>query len=670
MSKNFVVLVGTLLWHTISLAQAVRTEIAFNTGWQFCKSDSSYAPVTLPHTWNNHDMQSTKNYYAGIGVYKKEFTPDTAWKNKRVFIRFEGVGQVADVYVNDKFIGQHRGAYGAFSLDISYALVYGKPNTIVVKANNETREDIIPINHKLFGVYGGIYRPVKLVVTGKLNISASDYASPGIFIKQKNVSAAKADIQVITKLENKLGKIESAVLETTIYDAGGKKVQQTNTTVQVMPQGMQHYAQALTILKPHRWQGIDDPYLYKVAVRLKQHGETIDEVTQPLGVRHFEVIARKGFFLNGKAYPLHGVCRHQDWWGDGSALSNEQHAADINTILEMGANSIRLAHYQQSDYIYAKADSVGLVIWAEIPFVNAVSGKEMDNAKQQITELIRQQFNHPSIYVWGLHNEVYGKTPADYTSVLTAMLHETAKTEDPDRYTISVNGYGTMERNENQLADLQGMNRYYGWYEGKTEDLEKWVKGLEQKYPDHKVILSEYGAEGNIFQQDETPPVKFDPVNGPYFPEQMETRFHEIQWGIIEKHPYLMASYVWNMFDFAVPLWNRGGIPARNLKGLVSFDRKIKKDAFYWYKANWSKQPVLYIADRRLVQRKQAVTTITVYSNMGKPKLTVNGKEITTVKQGTTAVHYVFENVTLVKGTNSVSVTSGSQSDSVEWVLE
>ncbi|HEY1202147.1 MAG TPA: glycoside hydrolase family 2 TIM barrel-domain containing protein, partial [Niastella sp.] len=597
-------------------------------------------------------------------------TPDTAWKNKRVFIRFEGVGQVADVYVNDKFIGQHRGAYGAFSLDISYALVYGKPNTIVVKANNETREDIIPINHKLFGVYGGIYRPVKLVVTGKLNISASDYASPGIFIKQKNVSAAKADIQVITKLENKLGKIESAVLEATIYDAGGKKVQQTNTTVQVMPQGMQHYAQTLTILKPHRWQGIDDPYLYKVVVRLKQNGETIDEVTQPLGVRHFEVIARKGFFLNGKAYPLHGVCRHQDWWGDGSALSNEQHAADINTILEMGANSIRLAHYQQSDYIYAKADSVGLVIWAEIPFVNAVSGKEMDNAKQQITELIRQQFNHPSIYVWGLHNEVYGKTPADYTSVLTAMLHETAKTEDPDRYTISVNGYGTMERNENQLADLQGMNRYYGWYEGKTEDLEKWVKGLEQKYPDHKVILSEYGAEGNIFQQDETPPVKFDPVNSPYFPEQMETRFHEIQWGIIEKHPYLMASYVWNMFDFAVPLWTRGGIPARNLKGLVSFDRKIKKDAFYWYKANWSKQPVLYIADRRLVQRKQAVTTITVYSNVGKPKLTVNGKEITTVRQGTTAVHYVFEQVMLEKGVNRVSVVVKDHSDAVEWVLE
>lgn len=670
MSKNFVVLVGTLLWNTISLAQAVRTEIAFNTGWQFCKSDSIYAPVTLPHTWNNHDMQSTKNYYAGIGVYKKEFIPDTAWKNKRVFIRFEGVGQVADVYVNDKFIGQHRGAYGAFSFDISYALQYGKPNTMVVKANNETREDIIPINHRLFGVYGGIYRPVKLIVTGKLNISASDYASPGIFIKQKNVSAAKADIQVITKLENKLGKIESAVLETTIYDAGGKKVQQTNTAVQVMPQGMQHYAQALTILKPHRWQGIDDPYLYKAVVRLKQNGETIDEVTQPLGVRHFEVIARKGFFLNGKAYPLHGVCRHQDWWGDGSALSNEQHAADINTILEMGANSIRLAHYQQSDYIYAKADSVGLVIWAEIPFVNAVSGKEMDNAKQQITELIRQQFNHPSIYVWGLHNEVYGKTPADYTSVLTAMLHETAKTEDPDRYTISVNGYGTMERNENQLADLQGMNRYYGWYEGKTEDLEKWVKGLEQKYPDHKVILSEYGAEGNIFQQDETPPVKFDPVNSPYFPEQMETRFHEIQWGIIEKHPYLMASYVWNMFDFAVPLWNRGGIPARNLKGLVSFDRKIKKDAFYWYKANWSKQPVLYIADRRLVQRKQTVTTITVYSNVGKPKLTVNGKEITTVKQGTTAVHYVFEQVMLEKGTNEIVVVAKDQKDGVEWVLE
>ncbi|WP_315814131.1 glycoside hydrolase family 2 protein [Paraflavitalea speifideaquila] len=463
-------------------------------------------------------------------------------------------------------------------------------------------------------------------------------------------------------------------VETTVYDAKGKLVKTSTQAVTLLPQGLQHIDQTFTLAKPHLWQGLDDPYLYRLTVRVKQGTVVLDEVSQPLGIRTMEIIARKGFFLNGKPYPLYGVCRHQDWWEQGSALTNEQHAADLATIKEIGATTIRLAHYQQSEYMYAKADSMGLIIWAEIPFVNAVSGKEADNAKQQLVELIRQNFNHPSIYVWGLHNEVYGKSAADYTTVLTAALHEIAKTEDPDRYTISVNGYGSMERYENQLADIQGMNRYYGWYEGKTPDLEKWVTGLQQKYPDHKVILSEYGAEGNIYQQDEQPPVKFDPVNSPYFPEQMETRFHEIQWGLLSRQNYLAGTYLWNMFDFAVPLWNRGGIPSRNLKGLVTFDRTIKKDAFYWYKANWSKEPVLYIADRRLTQRKNAHTTITVYCNTGKPVLTLNGKTIDAVKQGTTAVHYIFDNVELQQGVNKVVVAAGggerALKDTVEWTLQ
>lgn len=673
--RNWLVLCGCLLSiHTLSQTIRTRLEIPFNEQWQFSKPGAEWLTTTIPHTWNQEDMQTTKNFYQGIAQYKKEFTPDTAWRNKRVFLRFEGVGSVADLYVNDKFIGQHKGGYSAFAFDIAPVLQFGQVNTLLVKANNEAREDVIPINHRLFGVYGGIYRPVQLIVTEKLHIAVTDNASSGIFIRQQNVSAASAAIEVTTKLENKLGKPQEAVLETSVYDAKGKIVKTIVTPVPVKPQGLQHFNQSFSINKPHLWQGLDDPYLYRLTVRLKQGGAVLDEVTQPLGIRKMEIIARKGFFLNGKPYPLYGVCRHQDWWGSGSALSNEQHAADLATIKEMGATSIRLAHYQQSGYFYSKADSMGMIIWAEIPFVNAVSGKEGDNAKQQLVELIRQNFNHPSIYVWGLHNEVYGKSAADYTTVLTATLHEIAKTEDPDRYTISVNGYGSMERYENQVADIQGMNRYYGWYEGKTPDLEKWVTGLQQKYPDHKVILSEYGAEGNIYQQDEQPPAKFDPVNGPYFPEQMETRFHEIQWGILSKQSYLAGTYLWNMFDFAVPLWNRGGIPSRNLKGLVTFDRKTKKDAFYWYKANWSKDPVLYIADRRLVQRKNASTTITIYSNAGTPVLTLNGKTIPGAKQGTTRVHYIFDNIELQKGQNKIAVTAGQPNklltDTVEWTLE
>jgi beta-galactosidase len=669
------VLGGCLLFiQSLSQTSRTRLELPFNEQWQFNKTGTEWLATTIPHTWNQVDMQTTKEFYQGMAQYKKVFTPDTAWRNKRVFLRFEGVGAVADLYVNDKLIGQHKGGYSAFAFEIGPVLQWGQENTILVKANNEAREDVIPINHRLFGVYGGIYRPVQLIVTDKLHIAVTDNASPGIFIRQPQVSAASATIEVTSKLDNKRGRPEKATLETTINDANGKLVKQAVLPIQVSPQGLQHYTQSLTLARPHLWQGLDDPYLYRLTVRLKQGQQVLDEQTQPLGIRKFELLARKGFFLNGKPYPLHGVCRHQDWWGSGSALTNEQHAADLATIKEIGATTIRLAHYQQSEYMYAKADSMGLIIWAEIPFVNAVSGKEGDNAKQQLVELIRQNFNHPSIYVWGLHNEVYGKSAADYTTVLTAALHEIAKTEDPDRYTISVNGYGAMERYENQVADIQGMNRYYGWYEGKTPDLEQWVVRLQEKYPDHKVILSEYGAEGNIYQQDEHPPVKFDPVNSPYFPEQMETRFHEIQWGILSKQHYLGGTYLWNMFDFAVPLWNRGGIPSRNLKGLVTFDRKIKKDAFYWYKANWSKDPVLYIADRRLVQRKNARTSITVYSNTGTPALTLNGKAIRDARQGTTPVHFIFDSVELQKGVNKVVVTAGGSTtklrDEVEWMLE
>jgi beta-galactosidase len=659
-----------------------RKVVPFNTNWQFKKADyknpvhlvgENWKSVTLPHTWNDTDMQTTKNFYQGDAFYRKNFTADPAWKDKSVFVRFGGVGQVADVYMNDKFIGQHRGGYSAFAFDISYALKYGEENILLVKVNNESSPEVIPINHNLFGVYGGIYRPAELIITNKLNIAVTDYAAPGVFIQQKNVSANNADVTITTKLENKTAQPQDAVLESHVYDATGKLVKTVVSKIAILPQGLQKFVQTISMKKPHLWNGLDDPYLYKVVTRLKQNNEVLDEVIQPLGIRKFEIIGGKGFYLNDKPYRLLGVCRHQDWWGYGSALSNEQHAADLETIREMGANSIRLAHYQQAEYMYAKADSMGLIIWAEIPFVNAVSGKEADNAKQQLTELIRQNFNHPSIYTWGLHNEVYGKSPADYTSVLTATLHDLAKSEDPDRYTVSVNGYGTMERYENSLADIQGMNRYYGWYEGKTDDLEKWVKGLEEKYPHHKVILSEYGAEANVAQQDEVLP-KFNPVNGQYFPEQLQTRFHEIQWGIIEKHPYLIGSYIWNTFDFAVPLWSRGGVPARNMKGLVTMDRKIKKDAFYWYKANWSKEPVLYIADRRLVNRTKSKTTITIYSNIGTPVLQVNGQTITGHKQGTTKVHYVFENITLQQGRNkvAVSVHNGGRSfqDEVEWTLD
>lgn len=684
--RSLLVLAASMmLFHTTARSQtkvkeAARQVIAINNDWQFKKdpnrrdaalADLKWKNISIPHTWNDKDIQSGNGFYAGDATYRKELKVDTNWKGKRIFIRFEGVGSESRLYVNERFIGEHKGSYAAFAFDISYALKYGQKNKIEVRVNNQEREDIIPINNRLFPIYGGIYRPVSLIVTNKVNIAVTDFASPGIYISQKNISAKSADIQLKVKMENKSDKAAALTLSAKIYDAAGKLLKEENTPINVSTQGEQIFSQQLNLTNPHLWNGIKDPYLYKLVARVLDGNEVLDEVSQPLGIRKFEMKPGKGFFLNDEPYRLLGVCRHQDKQDEGNALSNEQHLADLKDIREMGTTSIRFAHYQQSEYLYSKCDSMGFVIWAEIPFVNAVSGKEAANAQHQLRELIRQNYNHPSIYVWGLHNEVYGKTPDDYTAVLTRDLDDIAKTEDPDRYTVSVSGYGEMDRPTNLNADIQGMNRYYGWYEGHIGDLEQWVSGLEKKYPDNRLVLSEYGVEANIDQQEELSRDTGNP-SGQFWPEAYQQKFHEIQWGIIEKHPYIAASYVWNMFDFAVPPANGGGVPARNMKGLITYDRKVKKDAFYWYKANWNPEPMVYIAGRRNNKRVNALTTVTVYSNTGTPELMVNGKKITGAKKGNTAVHYVFEKVKLQKGKNNIEAITNKKeiSDRVEWSLK
>lgn len=654
----------------------------FTEGWSFKKGPFQKDPllfsagfggnwqeVKIPHTWNAKDMQTEmNNYYAGEAYYKKEYTPAADLKDKRVFLRFQGVGSVAEVYVNKTYAGNHKGAYSGFAIEISNLLKYGESNEILVKVDNAARPEVIPVNHTLFGVYGGIYRPVELIVTEAVNIAVTDYASPGIYISQKNVNRKSADVQVKIKLENKMPRAETIQVSTTIYERDGKVKVQKQVPMVVSPQGRQVCEQDFTVKSPHLWQGLEDPYLYKVVVRLIANGEVIDEVIQPLGLRHFELKAADGMYLNGKKVPMYGVCRHQDWWQLGSALTDKEHDADLAIIKEIGATTIRFAHYQQAERIYAKCDSIGFLIWAEIPFVNRVSTQEGDNAKQQLTELIRQNYNHPSIYTWGLHNEVY--TPYNYTVALTTELNDLSKTEDPDRYTVSVNGYSTVNQNSNLNADIQGINHYFGWYGGKIGDIEKWVTGMEKDFPNYRVIFSEYGAEANIHQQEEGVG-EVGRYFSQFYPETFATKFHEIQWGVISKHPYLVASYVWNTFDFATPATSQGGVKARNMKGLVTFDRKTRKDPFYWYKANWSKEPVLYITQRRATERENDVTPVTVYCNTGTPQLFVNGTEVKTVRKGNTAVHYIFENVKLNNGENLIEAKAVGQGkelqDAIRW---
>ncbi|QQT30990.1 beta-galactosidase [Sphingobacterium multivorum] len=700
-----------------------RTVVPFNTSWTFKKGpfststldynqlfEGKWQLVNLPHTWNANDMQAkeiksgslgkNERFYTGDAYYRKSFVPETAWKGKRIFIRFEGVNTNTEVYVNNQplptkegknditydntkrngnynFVGRHQGGYSAFVFELTNMLQFGKENEILVKVNNEATPQVIPVNHTLFPMYGGIYRPVELIVTDDIHIAVNDFAAKGIYITQKNVSKKTADVAVKIKIDNKSGKKQPIELLTTVFEKDGSIKAKQSTQYTLLPQGRQTVTQQILVKSPHLWQGLDDPYLYKVVTQIKKNNQVIDEVTAPLGLRKFELRTGEGFFLNDIKYPLYGVCRHQDRLGKGSALSNADHDEDLAIIKEMGATSIRLAHYQQSEYFYSKCDSMGLVIWAEIPFVNRVTTLEDNNAQQQLKELIRQNFNHPSIYIWGMHNEVY--SPSAYTVELTTKLNDLAKSEDPDRYTVSVSGYNVIDHPVNNNADVQGINHYFGWYNGeledksdKEDDVASWAKRISEEFKDYRIIFSEYGAEAIPEDQAEEVGNFGNQWSNPsFFPEEYATKFHEVHWGVISKSPIFLGSYVWNTFDFATPITALNVNP-RNYKGLVSFDRKLKKDGFYWYKANWSKEPVLYITQRRMINRGNEITPITVYSNRGEPTLIINGQTIIGAKIGQTNVHYIFENVKLKLGKNTVEAKVIQKdgkvlTDTIEW---
>ncbi len=679
MKKGLYVLL-MMLGYSVLYAQNARVYQDFNADWQFAKQalpkeENQWQQISVPHTFNPDDMQKGKGYYTGDGYYRKIFTVPDSFGDKRVFLRFEGVGSVAEIFMNGKYVTQHKGAFTAFAFEITDLIHPGKTDTLLVKANNTTRKDVIPVNMFLFPIYGGIYRPVEMIVTDKINFTVTDYASHGVYIKQKT-SDNNARVTLLSKIENKNHDIQTITVRCEIFSANRKLETKSERNYSVHPQGILFAYDTLFVSNPHLWNGIKDPYLYSVVTTIIENGKELDKVSQPLGLRYIELKAGDGVYLNGKKYPMYGVSRHQDWFGFGNALSNEQHREDFLTIREMGATTVRLAHYPQADYVYTLADSLGLLIWSEIPFVNATSLQESENAHEQMREMIRQMGNHPSVYMWGMHNEVYSKNKDGNVPILTRELNDIAKTDDPDRPTISTSGYGEIDRPSNLAGDVQGINRYYGWYEGKIADLDNWGDYLKKQFPDYKVMLAEYGADANIDQQVDTLPdvSTIDPGKGQFYPEDYQTETHIQQWAAIQKHPNILASYAWNMFEFAVPSWSRGGVPARNLKGLVTFDRKRKKDAFYWYKANWNPEPMIYLEGRRNSIRQHANTKIQLFSNLGKVQVYLNGKAIP-VRQGVNDKHWVCEPVKLRKGVNKIEAKGKTESgkeltDQMDWVLQ
>lgn len=657
---------------------AQRENILINQDWNFRFSHqvdkNSSRRVDLPHTWNAQDALSGKpDYKRGIGNYDKKLFIRSEWKGKRLFLRFEGANCVSNVFINGKQIGEHRGGYGAFIFEITDKVNYGKDNTVLVRVNNGEQLDVMPLVGD-FNFYRGIYRDVHLLVTEDICISPLDYASPGVYLFQQHVGEKQAAVLARINLSNGTEHPRQATLRLQVKE-GDKVVYQADKKVTVAPHtSVQPEEMSFTLLNPRLWNGREDPFMYQTVITLVKDGKEIDKVEQPLGLRYYATDADRGFFLNGKHLPLHGVCRHQEWAEVGNALRPMHHEEDTRLMLEMGVNAIRLAHYPQATYMYDLMDRNGIVTWAEIPFVGPGGYADKgfvdqpsfrENGKEQLKEMIRQHFNHPSICFWGLFNELKenGDNPLEYIKELNVLAHQ----EDPTRPTTSASNQGGAI---NFITDNIAWNRYDGWYGATPATLASWLDKTHQAHPEIKIAISEYGAGASIYHQQDSL-VQTSPGSW-WHPENWQTEYHIQNWKIISERPYVWGSFVWNMFDFGAAHRTEGDRPGINDKGLVTHDRKVKKDAFYFYKANWNPEPMVYIAGHRSVNRVKPVTEVQIFSNCAEVTLKVNGQIIKKMQPDGVKV-CIFKDIRLKKGENNIEVSAKNGkrviTDACCWIL-
>lgn len=660
-SSRLVSVVLFMLYGMSMFAQ--RQDILLNNDWNFRFSHQvqkgTEVRVDLPHTWNAQDALSGKiDYKRGIGNYEKNLFIRPEWKGKRLFIRFEGVNNIADVFINRRHIGEHRGGYGAFIFEITGKVEYGKENSILVRVNNGEQLDIMPLVGD-FNFYGGIYRDVHLLITDETCISPLDYASPGVRLIQDSVSHRYAKVRAIVDLSNGSSGNQEVELNVRLLD-GQRVVKEGTKNVNLSGNEVMQQELTFEIDQPHLWNGRQDPFLYQAEVTLFRNGQMVDRVTQPLGLRFYQIDPDKGFFLNGKHLPLQGVCRHQDRSEVGNALRPQHHEEDVALMLEMGVNAVRLAHYPQATYFYDLMDKNGIIVWAEIPFVGPGGYNDKGfvdlpafraNGKEQLKELIRQHYNHPSICVWGLFNELteLGDNPIEYIKELNVLAHQ----EDTTRPTTSAsNQMGDL----NFITDAIAWNRYDGWYGGTPADLGKWLDRMHKDHPEICIAISEYGAGASIYHQQDSL-VKTVPTSW-WHPENWQTYYHIENWKTISSRPYVWGSFVWNMFDFGAAHRTEGDRPGINDKGLVTFDRKVRKDAFYFYKANWNREePMLYLTGKRNTVRTQRLQTITAFTNLSGAELFVNGKSYGKAIPDSYAI-LEWKNVELEPGENEIKVVS------------
>lgn len=643
---------------------AQRTNYLLDNGWMFRFSHqvekNSPTAISIPHTWNAQDALSGKiDYKRGIGNYERKLFIRPEWKGKRLFVRFEGVNSVANVFVNGKHIGEHRGGYSAFIFEITDKVTYGTDNALLVRVNNAEQLDVMPLVGD-FNMYGGIYRDVNLLVTEPTCISPLDYASPGVYLTQEKVTKEQADVNARVLLSNK-GKAANVKLKVCVKKEG-TVVWEENREVALAENGEKEVSLPFTLQRPRLWNGQKDPFMYQTEVSLWDGDKEIDKVVQPLGLRYYEVDPARGFILNGEHVALHGVCRHQDRPEIGNALRPQHHEEDMALMLEMGVNAARLAHYQQAEQMYDLTDEKGMVVWAEIPFVGPGGYADKgfvdlpalkENGRQQLKELIRQNYNHPSICMWGLFNELKeeGDNPIPYIKELNELAHK----EDTTRPTTSASNQGG---DMNFITDCIAWNRYDGWYGSQPHTLATFLDQTHKQHPEICIAISEYGAGASVYHQQDS--LKQPVPTGYWHPENWQTYYHMENWKILNERPFVWGTFVWNMFDFGAAHRHEGDRPGINDKGLVSFDRKVKKDAFYFYKANWNKEPMVYLAEKRVTERTTKPQTFMVFSNLPKVELLVNGESCGTVAPDSYAVA-IWKDIPLQPGENRVVVRSVGQ---------
>ena len=638
----------------------------WNQDWKFSRSaETEGEKVAIPHTWNALDGQDGgDDYYRGQGYYTKEFPCPQTEEGEQVYLECAGVANSASVSLNGKELCRHDGGFSTFRVNLTPELK--ETNRLTVIADNSVNDRVYPQKAD-FTFYGGIYRDVRLAVVPRVHFSMDYFGGNGLKISPV-VKDGQAEVTVETWLSGPAASPWQENAEVRITLEGDHAPESrvapvkhgvgpdADKTASVPGSSTSGYAKAvLKILCPHLWNGRKDPYLYTAKAELLLNGELQDEVRLRFGCRSFSVDPEQGFFLNGQAYPLRGVSRHQDREGVGNALTREMHREDMELIAELGANSIRLAHYQHDQYFYDLCDEYGMVVWAEIPYITRHMENGRENTLQQMQELIVQNHHHASVCFWGISNEISAGGLDQAVLENNHALERLVKKLDDTRLTTMACAF-MLEENSPMLSvtDTVAYNHYFGWYMGSVEENDRWFDRFHREHPVLPVGLSEYGAEAVMQWQTDKP------ERGDYT-EQYQALYHEHMLRMIEERPYLWCTYVWNMFDFAADGRDEGGVKGRNNKGLVTFDRKIKKESFYLYKAYWSEEPFVYITGRRFANRAETEAEVKVYSNQKEVSLYQNGKLVGSVER---SGHIFRFRITLEKD-NELTAKAGEAADSI-----